>query len=69
VRIEGRCAVITCQVIDLELDEQARPRGAQVRCRGWSARGLFWGDDALLYESAPGGRRLTGPRRARMAVR
>jgi 3',5'-cyclic AMP phosphodiesterase CpdA len=45
----------TCQVIDLELDEQARPRGAQVRFRGWSTRGLFWGDDALLYESARGG--------------
>jgi WD40 repeat protein len=45
----------TCQVIDLELDEQARPRGAQVRFRGWSARALFWGDDALLYERARGG--------------
>jgi hypothetical protein len=41
-----------CQVIDLELDEQARPRGAQIRFRGWSPRGLFWGDDALLYRSA-----------------
>jgi tetratricopeptide (TPR) repeat protein len=46
----------TCQVIDLELDENARPRRAEVRFRGWSQRNFFWGDDALLYENAPGGR-------------
>jgi AAA ATPase domain/Calcineurin-like phosphoesterase len=48
----------TCQVIELELDELARPRRTQVRFRGWSARGQFWGDDALLYESARSGRLL-----------
>jgi tetratricopeptide (TPR) repeat protein len=46
----------TCQVIDLELDEEGRPLGAEVRFRGWSARDLFWGDDALLYQRARGGR-------------
>lgn len=40
------------QVIDLVLDQHSRPRGAEVRFRGWSSRGLFWGDDALLYQSA-----------------
>lgn len=40
------------QVIDLALDEHSRPRSAEIRFRGWSSRGLFWGDDALLYQSA-----------------
>ncbi len=38
------------------LDEHARHRGAEVRFRGWSEPGMFWGDDALLYESARSGR-------------
>ncbi|HWO23032.1 MAG TPA: metallophosphoesterase, partial [Kofleriaceae bacterium] len=46
----------TCQVIDLELDEHARPQRGEVRFRGWSGRSFFWGEDALLYENAPGGR-------------
>ena len=50
----------TCQVIDLELDEHARPERGEVRFRGWSTRGLFWGDDALLYQNAPGGRLRLG---------
>ncbi|HEX6244698.1 MAG TPA: ATP-binding protein, partial [Polyangiales bacterium] len=45
----------TCQVIDLELDEQARPQRGEVRFRGWSGRNFFWGDDALLYQNAPRG--------------
>ncbi|HWO18301.1 MAG TPA: PQQ-binding-like beta-propeller repeat protein [Kofleriaceae bacterium] len=49
-----------CQVIDLALDEHARPQGAKVRFRGWSDRGLFWGDDALLYRSARKGRLRLG---------
>lgn len=53
---EGRHYLNACQVIDLDLDEQARPRSAEVRFRGWSARSMFWGDDALLYERARGGR-------------
>ena len=44
------------QVIELTLDEHARPAGAEIRFRGWSERGMFWGDDALLYESARNGR-------------
>jgi len=47
---EGHSYPNACQVIDLALDEHARPRGAEVRFRGWSARGLFWADDALLYQ-------------------
>ena len=34
-----------CQVIDMTLDEQARPRSAEIPFRGWSVRGMFWGDD------------------------
>ncbi len=49
-----------CQVIDLELDEHARPQGAEIRFRGWSERSLFWGDDALLYQRAREGRLLLG---------
>jgi 3',5'-cyclic AMP phosphodiesterase CpdA len=45
-----------CQVIDLTLDEHARPLGAEVRFRGWSERGMCWGDESLLYESARNGR-------------
>jgi cold shock CspA family protein/HEAT repeat protein len=53
---EGHHYPNACQVIDLALDEHARPRNAEVRFRGWSERGMFWGDDALLYESARSGR-------------
>ncbi len=53
---EGHRYPNACQVIDLDLDERARPRIAEVRFRGWSAHSLFWGDDALLYQNAPGGR-------------
>jgi len=53
---EGHHYPNACQVIDLMLDEHARPRGAEVRFRGWSERGMFWGDDALLYENARRGR-------------
>lgn len=52
---EGHHYPNACQVIDLELDDSARPRSAKVRFRGWSERGMFWGDDALLYESAQSG--------------
>src|SRR5262249_30134060 len=48
---EGHHYPNACQVIDLRLDERSRPTGAEVRFRGWSERGMFWGDDALLYES------------------
>jgi tetratricopeptide (TPR) repeat protein/predicted MPP superfamily phosphohydrolase len=55
-----------CQVIDAELDDDGRPQHVTVRFRGWAQRaaGLFWGDDALLYHSARGGR-LTLRRDAR----
>lgn len=53
---EGHRYLNACQVIDLELDEDARPRRAQVRCRGWSTSSHFWGDHALLYRNATGGR-------------
>lgn len=45
-----------CQVIDLVFDTKSRPLRAEIRFRGWSTRNYFWGDDALLYQSAPGGR-------------
>lgn len=45
-----------CQVIDLELDEHARPRRALIRFRGWSERAYFWGDDSLQYKRARSGR-------------
>ncbi|MBP8806152.1 MAG: metallophosphoesterase [Kofleriaceae bacterium] len=45
------------QVIDVELTDAGRPVRAAIRFRGWAERnGLFWGDDALLYRNAPGGR-------------
>jgi hypothetical protein len=45
------------QVIDLALTTDARPERVAIRFRGWAERdGLFWGDDGLLYRSAPGGR-------------
>jgi hypothetical protein len=45
------------QVIDVELTEGGRPERARIGFRGWAERnGLFWGDDALLYRNAPGGR-------------
>jgi hypothetical protein len=53
---EGHRYLNACQVIDLELDEDARPRRAQVRFRGWSTSSQFWGDHALLYRNAAGGR-------------
>jgi len=53
---EGHHFPNACQVIDLVLDEQARPRAVEVRFRGWSEQGMFWGDNALLYESARHGR-------------
>lgn len=39
---EGRHYPHACQVIDLALDEHARPQSAEVRFRGWSERGMFW---------------------------
>jgi predicted phosphodiesterase len=53
---EGHRYLNTCHVIELDLDEAARPRAAHVWFRGWSERGMFWGDDALLYQRAAGGR-------------
>lgn len=45
------------QVIDLALTADGRPERVAIRFRGWAERnGLFWGDDGLLYRSAPGGR-------------
>lgn len=53
---EGHRYANACQVIDLTLDEQARPQRAAVRFRAWSQRSYFWGDDALLYRNTRRGR-------------
>lgn len=45
-----------CQLIDVDLTDDSRPVHLTVRFRGWSERNLFWGDDSLLYQNAPGGR-------------
>jgi tetratricopeptide (TPR) repeat protein/predicted phosphodiesterase len=46
-----------CQVIDVKLADNGRPERVSVRFRGWAGRqGMFWGDDALLYQSAASGR-------------
>ena len=43
-------------MIDLELDDDARPWCGLVRCRGWSEGGRFWRYHAPLYPGSPGGR-------------
>jgi tetratricopeptide (TPR) repeat protein len=50
------------QVINLTLDEQGRPRCAELRFRSWSARGGYWHDDSSIYREARQGRlTLTWP--------
>jgi hypothetical protein len=44
------------QVVDFNVAGDGRLQGVELRFRGWSERGLFWGDDALLYRSARNGR-------------
>ncbi len=44
-----------CQMLDLELDQDGRPRRYELRFRGWSARG-HWFDDNSLYPDSQKGR-------------
>ncbi|MGB1276883.1 MAG: metallophosphoesterase family protein, partial [Nannocystaceae bacterium] len=44
----------SCQLIEIETDDQGRPRHYTVRFRSWSPRG-HWHDDSGLYADAPTG--------------
>jgi WD40 repeat protein len=46
----------TCQVLDLKLDEGARPRSAKIRFQGWFPESLSWRDKSLLHSNAFDGR-------------